>query len=99
VIRISGLEAGERRIDKVSSTRPSSPRSSAPAGKRRQVPLSAIPARMVQAVLAIEDRRFYDHPGVDVIRTIGAIVTNLRARRSIWSAAARSRSSSSRTSS
>ena len=36
---------------------------------------------MVQAVLAIEDRRFYDHPGVDVIRTIGAIVTNLRGEK------------------
>ena len=31
--------------------------------KRRDVPLSAIPQRMVQAVLAIEDRRFYDIPG------------------------------------
>jgi penicillin-binding protein 1B len=46
--------------------------------KRRRVALSAIPQRMVQAVLAIEDRRFYDHPGVDVIRTIGAIVTNIK---------------------
>jgi penicillin-binding protein 1B len=46
--------------------------------KRRRVALSAIPERMVQAVLAIEDRRFYDHPGVDVIRTIGAVVTNLK---------------------
>ncbi len=36
---------------------------------------------MVQAVLAIEDRRFYDHPGVDIIRTIGAVVTNLRGDR------------------
>jgi len=40
--------------------------------------LSAIPARITQAVLAIEDRRFYDHPGVDIIRSVGAIVTNLR---------------------
>jgi penicillin-binding protein 1B len=46
--------------------------------KRRPVALSAIPARMAQAVLAIEDRRFYDHPGVDLIRSVGAIVTNLR---------------------
>jgi penicillin-binding protein 1B len=44
--------------------------------KRRQVPLSAIPARMIQAVLAIEDRRFYSHPGVDPIRMIGALFTN-----------------------
>jgi penicillin-binding protein 1B len=46
--------------------------------KRRPVSLSSIPARVSQAVLAIEDRRFYDHPGVDVIRSVGAIVTNMR---------------------
>ena len=49
--------------------------------KRRRVALSAIPQRMIQAVLAIEDRRFYDHPGVDVIRTAGAVYTNLRGDR------------------
>ena len=49
--------------------------------KRRQVPLSAIPRRMVQAVIAIEDRRFYDHWGVDPIRTVGAIVTNVRGEK------------------
>lgn len=46
--------------------------------KRRPVALAAIPDRVTQAVLAIEDRRFYDHPGVDIIRSVGAIVTNLR---------------------
>ena len=45
--------------------------------KRRDVPLSAIPPRMIQAVLAIEDRRFYDHPGVDVIGTTRAVLTNI----------------------
>lgn len=49
--------------------------------KRRHVPLAGIPPRLVQAVLAIEDRRFYDHPGVDVIRAAGALVTNLRGER------------------
>ena len=47
-------------------------------GRQRQVPLSQLPATVVQAVLAIEDRRFYSHPGVDIIRTAGAIVTNVR---------------------
>ena len=28
---------------------------------------------MVQAVLAIEDRRFYDHPGIDPIAIVGAV--------------------------
>ena len=46
--------------------------------RRRYVPLSAIPKRMINAVLAIEDRRFYDHPGIDPIGAIGALVRNLR---------------------
>ena len=31
---------------------------------------------MVEAVLAIEDRRYYSHPGVDPIRMVGALFTN-----------------------
>ena len=49
--------------------------------KRRPVALSAIPARMTQAVLAIEDRRFYEHPGIDPISIVGAIITNIRGKR------------------
>ena len=49
--------------------------------KRRKVPLEDIPPHVRQAVLAIEDRRFYDHPGVDVVRTASAIMTNLRGDR------------------
>jgi penicillin-binding protein 1B len=49
--------------------------------KRRRVPLNTIPPRMQQAVLAIEDRRFYTHPGVDPIRMIGALVTNVSGDR------------------
>lgn len=49
--------------------------------RRRRVPLAAIPAHVQQAVLAIEDRRFYRHPGVDPIRMVGALVTNLRGSR------------------
>ena len=45
--------------------------------KRRDVPLSAIPPRMIQAVIAIEDRRFYDHSGVDWIGTTRAVFTNI----------------------
>jgi penicillin-binding protein 1B len=45
--------------------------------KRRDVPLAAIPDRMIQAVLAIEDRRFFDHSGVDWIGTTRAVVTNI----------------------
>ncbi len=46
--------------------------------KRRQVPLAKIPRHVVQAVLAIEDHRFYEHPGVDPIGAAGALITNMR---------------------
>jgi penicillin-binding protein 1B len=45
--------------------------------KRRDVPLAAIPPRMAQAVIAIEDRRFYDHSGVDWFGTSRAVLTNI----------------------
>ena len=50
----------------------------APGQKRRKVPFAAIPDNVKQAVLAIEDRRFYQHPGVDPIRMVGALISNLR---------------------
>ncbi len=45
--------------------------------KRRRVALEEIPPRMREAVLAIEDRRFFYHPGIDPIRIIGAMLTNI----------------------
>jgi penicillin-binding protein 1B len=45
--------------------------------KRRDVPLAAIPQRMMEAVLAIEDRRFYAHPGVDPIAIVRAVFSNM----------------------
>ena len=53
--------------------------------KRRQVALSAIQPVMVQAVLAIEDRRFYEHPGVDPIGMVSALARNLFGRKSYLS--------------
>ena len=41
--------------------------------KRRDVPLKNIPQHMIQAVLAIEDRRFYEHVGVDPIGIASAV--------------------------
>jgi penicillin-binding protein 1B len=49
--------------------------------KRRPVALSAIPPIVVQAVLAIEDRRFYEHPGIDPIGMAGAAVSYVTGRR------------------
>jgi len=53
----------------------------APGQKRRKVPLALIPEYLKQAVLAIEDRRFYEHPGVDPIRMVGALMNNLRGNK------------------
>src|SRR5687768_1900345 len=41
--------------------------------KRRDVPLAAIPPHMIKAVLAIEDRRFFDHAGIDPIGIVSAV--------------------------
>ena len=46
---------------------------------RRIVSLDSLPEYLPQAVVAIEDRRFYDHGGVDLFRTAGALVSNVRA--------------------
>jgi penicillin-binding protein 1B len=48
--------------------------------KRRPVALAAIPVRMQQAVLSIEDRRFYEHPGFDPIGMVGAVISNIRGK-------------------
>src|SRR5262245_58048116 len=49
--------------------------------KRRDVPLSVIPPMMVQAVLAIEDRRYYDHLGIDPIGITSAAIDNVFGRK------------------
>ena len=80
--RIRGIALGDRALDQVTLDPPLlTALMSTGRAKRRQIPLEAIPSRVVQAVLAIEDRRFYDHPGVDAIRTVGALVTNLRGEK------------------
>jgi penicillin-binding protein 1A len=45
--------------------------------QRIDVPLSSVSPQLVQAILAIEDQRFYDHRGVDVIRVAGAALNNV----------------------
>ena len=42
------------------------------------VPIEKVPPLMKKAVLAIEDKRFYDHGGIDWIRAMGAAKSNLR---------------------
>jgi penicillin-binding protein 1A len=48
---------------------------------RSLVPLRMIPKPMVDAILSIEDRRFYTHWGIDPIRLAGALVQDIIARR------------------
>lgn len=45
----------------------------------QRVTLKDVPPNLVNAILAIEDRRFYSHFGVDVFGLLRAFVTNLRA--------------------
>jgi penicillin-binding protein 1A len=49
--------------------------------QRIEVPLSRVSRNLVRAVIAIEDQRFYDHGGVDVVRVVGAALNNLREGR------------------
>ncbi|HYJ80808.1 MAG TPA: PBP1A family penicillin-binding protein [Longimicrobiaceae bacterium] len=44
---------------------------------RRVVPLDSLPPYLPQAFLAVEDRRFYRHQGVDWQRVAGALVSNV----------------------
>jgi len=46
---------------------------------RRDVPLRDIPAHLQHAFIAVEDHRFYAHPGVDPIALGRAAVRNLRS--------------------
>jgi len=46
--------------------------------RRILTPLSEVPRHMTQAVVAVEDARFFEHPGLDVIGILRAGWTNLR---------------------
>lgn len=46
---------------------------------RMPVRLASIPPSLVQAVLAVEDQRFYDHDGLDLRRIAGAFLANVKA--------------------
>jgi len=50
------------------------------ASERREIlPLDAFPQRLQQSFVAIEDRRFYEHAGLDYRGILRALVANLRA--------------------
>jgi penicillin-binding protein 1A len=47
-------------------------------GVQMKVPLSQVSPNVVNALIATEDHRFYDHHGVDFTRIAGAFVANLK---------------------
>ena len=49
--------------------------------QRISVPLDRVSPHMVNAIIAVEDRRFYRHFGIDPVRIFGAALRNLRAGR------------------
>ena len=49
------------------------------ANKNEGVPISEVPNSMKNAVVAIEDHRFYQHNGVDLIGTSRALVRDLKS--------------------
>lgn len=50
-----------------------------PLERRVPVKLTDVPDHLIQAVLAIEDQRFYSHHGLDFRRIGGALIANLKA--------------------
>ncbi len=46
--------------------------------RRILTPLGEIPKPLIQAVIAVEDVRFFEHPGMDVVGILRAAWTNLR---------------------
>jgi penicillin-binding protein 1A len=51
--------------------------------KEQRIPVSLdrVSPHLVQAILAVEDQRFYEHGGLDVVRIAGALVQNVRSGR------------------
>ena len=47
--------------------------------KRRFVRYEELPDHLIKAVLAIEDRRFFSHSGLDPIRIVAAAIRNIQA--------------------
>ena len=49
--------------------------------QRIEIPLEEMSPNLLKAVIAVEDQRFYEHGGVDVVRVAAAFLNNIRARR------------------
>ncbi len=49
--------------------------------QRLEVPLDKVSPNLIKAVTSVEDQRFYEHSGVDVIRIAAAVLRNLEQGR------------------
>lgn len=49
--------------------------------KKTYVKLDEISPYLIDAIISIEDKRFYDHQGVDIIRIFGAFLSNVKSKR------------------
>ncbi len=49
--------------------------------QRIEVPLERMSPNLVKAVVSVEDQRFYEHSGVDIIRVGAAVIRNVQAGR------------------
>jgi penicillin-binding protein 1B len=86
--RIAKLQVATKTVDRVTLDAPLlTGMMTGTREKRRRVALDAIPPRMQEAVLAIEDRRFYYHPGIDPIRIVGALFSNVFGNKTYLSGA------------
>jgi 1A family penicillin-binding protein len=47
--------------------------------QRIEVPLAQMSPHLIDAVLSVEDQRFYQHRGVDVVRILGAMLVNVKS--------------------
>src|SRR6187549_1048867 len=54
--------------------------------QRIDVPLESMGPYLVKALVAVEDRRFYDHEGFDAIRIVSAALKNVRSFRKVQGA-------------
>ena len=45
--------------------------------RREYTSISTVPQKMNNAIIAIEDRRFFEHPGIDIIGVMRAALKNL----------------------
>jgi penicillin-binding protein 1A len=49
--------------------------------QRIEVPLDRVSPHVVRAVVSVEDQRFYEHRGIDLVRVGAAVLANLRSGR------------------